>query len=224
MKKIRPIIRMIGTKYRLFNQIYKLFNFNNINNFYDVFGGSFIVGVNVKNLNENINVYLNDYDQILPFDKEFVIKNNQSFNGYGTITKAAIKQFETKVKNGFWNKFEIYKSITEKCFWTHSHYKELIQKNYSDQDFLYFDPPYFKNFKAYKHQLDPKEVLVDIIEFSTKNPNTKIAISFIDFESIKDMFSNSKWKIHRLRHKNTNTTNFYKTAKIAKEILITNYE
>ena len=80
------------------------FNLENINNkittFLEPFGGSGIVSVNIKNLYPNINVYLNDFDNIFPLTREYIKDNNSRFNGYGTITESAIKQYETKIKNG----------------------------------------------------------------------------------------------------------------------------
>lgn len=84
------------------------FNLENINNkittFLEPFGGSGIVSVNIKHLYPDIKVYLNDFDNIFPLTKEYIKDNNSRFNGYGSITKSAIKQYETKIKNGLWDK------------------------------------------------------------------------------------------------------------------------
>lgn len=220
MKKIKPVIRLMGSKYRLFNQLYNHFNFENISNFYDVFGGTGIVGVNVKHFKPDLNVYINDFDNILPLTKEYVSDNNKRFNGYGSYSQAAIEQFNKKIKNGLWEKLEIYNSILSKCFITHDDYQNLhLKKYYDKKSFFYFDPPYFSNFKAYKNQIDVNDFFRFITYFNLKN-DCKIAISFKDSNEVRSLFN--EWNIYELKHTNTNVSKKSKD-KSAKEILITNF-
>ncbi|VEU75758.1 Site-specific DNA methylase [Mycoplasmopsis maculosa] len=218
--KIKPVIRLIGSKYRLFNQLYNYFDLSNINEFYDIFGGTGIVGINVKNINNDLKVYINDYDKIFPLTKEYVEDNNKRFNGYGAYSKASIKQYKTKIKNGLWDKLNTYNKILKKCIITHKDYKELLSnKNYNQNTFLYLDPPYFSNFKAYKHQINLEDFFNFIKEFSLKN-KCKIAISFKNNNEFINYLPD--WKIHYLKHTNTNVS-IKEKDKNANEILITNY-
>lgn len=108
MNKVKPIIRMCGTKYKLLPHIFKYIN-DDFDCFYDVFGGSGIVGVNVAEHFKK-KVIINDYDKLLNnLDIYKVINNQISFNGRkNTITQSAIIQFQTKIRNGFWNKYLIF--------------------------------------------------------------------------------------------------------------------
>lgn len=136
MNNVKPIIRMYGTKYKLLKYIFKNIH-NDFDYFFDVFGGSGIVGVNVANHYKR-KVVINDYDCLLNnLDIYKVINNQISFNGRkGTITKSAIEQFKTKIRNGFWNNYLLFKEILEKyCLIT----------NMEANDFLdYYEDKYTK--------------------------------------------------------------------------------
>ncbi|VEU75300.1 Site-specific DNA methylase [Mycoplasmopsis maculosa] len=221
IKKIKPVIRLIGSKYRLFNQLYIHFNLSNITKFYDVFGGTGIVGINIKNINPNIDVYINDYDNILPLTKKFVEDNNKRFNGFGGYSQAAIQQYNKKVLNGLWTKLKIYNNVLKNINISHLDYKELLNSHsFNNNDLIYLDPPYFSNFKAYKHKINLDDFFKFILFFNSKN-NCKIAISFKYNEKILNLFKN--WNIYYLNHTNTNISTI-KKDKNANEILITNFK
>lgn len=65
IKKVRPVLKLVGSKYKMLDFLFENFNFNGVKNFFDIFGGTGIVGVNVKNNYPNIIVTINDYDNKL---------------------------------------------------------------------------------------------------------------------------------------------------------------
>lgn len=71
--------------------LFENFNFNGVKNFFDIFGGTGIVGVNVKNNYPNIIVTINDYDnKLTKLNYYDVLENQIKFNGYGRASEAAV--------------------------------------------------------------------------------------------------------------------------------------
>ena len=146
---------MVGSKYRLLPTLFKKFEpvINSHVNFFDVFGGSLIVGVNVKNYFQ-CSTTINDFDNWVPLKNEALIKNQTSHSGRGYTTQSAIKQFAKKVKHGYWDRVKIFSKILSTCKIKHKNYLDLsIPKN----SVLYIDPPYFGKTKYYKNKLNFNE-------------------------------------------------------------------
>ena len=234
-KLIKPVIKMVGSKYKMLPWLLKHFNLDNQNNkittFLDPFGGSGIVSVNIKNLYSNIKVYLNDFDNIFPLTKKYIKDNNSRFNGYGTITKLAIKQYETKIKNGLWDKVEKYNSLLSKINIKSNDYLPFCLKTFKyinnhSKIFIYFDPPYYdeksKYSKFYKNSLNLNKFIDDIKNIN-ENYDVNIAISFRDCAEIRKEFSNKNWNIYEYEKINYHISKFGKCP-IVKELLITNYK
>lgn len=184
------------------------FNLENINNkirtFLEPFGGSGIVSVNIKHLYPDIKVYLNDFDNIFPLTKEYIKDNNSRFNGYGSITELAIKQYETKIKNGLWGKVKKYNDVLSKI--------QIVSNDYSsfclqiletikncEKVFIYFAPPYYdeksKYSKFYKNSLNLNKFINDIKNIN-ENYDVNIAISFRDCYEIREAFATKHWNIY----------------------------
>ena len=49
IKKVRPVLKLVGSKYKMLDFLFENFNFNGAKEFFDIFGGTGIVEVNVKN-------------------------------------------------------------------------------------------------------------------------------------------------------------------------------
>lgn len=111
INKVKPIYRLTGSKYRMLDFLVDKFNLDNIKDFYEPFGGTGIVAVNVKENYKNINVFLNDFDKVLPPDLEKLVNSNCAFNGFGKYSKSAINQFIKKWENGLFEKYEKYNEI-----------------------------------------------------------------------------------------------------------------
>lgn len=232
---IRPVIRIVGSKYKMLPWLLEHFNLENINNkittFLEPFGGSGIVSVNIKHLYSNIKVYLNDFDNIFPLTKEYIKDNNSRFNGYGTITKLAIKQYKTKIKNGLWDKVEKYNDVLSKIQIDSNDYLSFCLKiletikNYKEV-FIYFDPPYYneksKYSKFYKNSLNLNKFINDIKNIN-ENYDVNIAISFRDCYEIREAFATKHWNIYEYEKINYHMSKFGKCP-IVKELLITNYK
>lgn len=63
--RVRPVIRYVGSKYRKIQELLDIFDLDENSTFIDLFAGSGIVSVNVKNL-VGCKVVTNDYDHIFP--------------------------------------------------------------------------------------------------------------------------------------------------------------
>ena len=231
-KLVKPVIKMVGSKYKMLPWLLKHFNLKNQNTtFLEPFGGSGIVSVNIKNLYPNIKVYLNDFDNIFPLTREYIKDNNSRFNGYGTITKLAVKQYETKIKNGLWDKVEKYNSLLSKINIDSNDYLPFCLKTLENiknylKIFIYFDPPYYdeksKYSKFYKNSLNLDKFIADIKNIN-ENYDVNIAISFRDCLKIREEFSNKNWNIYEYEKINYHMSKFGKCP-IVKELLITNYK
>jgi DNA adenine methylase len=102
MEKVKPVLRFTGSKYRQLENLFNIFDLKGKGTFVDLFGGSGIVGVNVKHNFPNMNVIINDYDNILPIKTSYALKNMLTFAGNGkNHTKAALKYFNKRVENGY---------------------------------------------------------------------------------------------------------------------------
>ena len=158
IKLIKPVIKMVGSKYKMFPWFLKHFNLHNqntkITTFIEPFGGSSILSVNIKHLYPNIKVYLNDFDSIFPLTREYIKDNNSRFNGYGSITELAIKHKETKIKNGLWDKVKKYNDVLSKIQIDSNDYLSFCLKilktiKNCEKVFIYFDPPYYNEKSKY---------------------------------------------------------------------------
>ena len=235
IKLIKPVIKMVGSKYKMLPWLLKHFNLDNqnkkITTFIEPFGGSGIVSVNIMNLYPNINVYLNDFDNIFPLTRKYIKDNNCRFNGYGTITKSAIKQYETKIKNKLWDKVKKYNDVLSKIQIDSNDYLPFCLKtikninNYS-KIFIYFDPPYYdeklKYSKFYKNSLNLNKFIDDIKNIN-ENYDVNIAISFRDCYQIREAFATKDWNIYEYEKVNYHMSRLGKCP-IVKELLITNYK
>ena len=232
---IRPVIRIVGSKYKMLPWLLEHFNLENINNkittFLEPFSGSGIVSVNIKHLYPNIKVYFNDFDNIFPLTREYIKDNNSRFNGYGSITKSAIKQYETKIKNGLWDKVKKYNNLLSKINIESDDYlsfclKTLKHINNNSEIFICFDPPYYneksKYSKFYKNSLNLNKFINDIKNIN-ENFGINIAISFRDCIEIREAFAKKDWNIYEYVKVNYHMSKFGKCP-IVKELLITNYK
>ena len=213
---VKPILRLLGSKYNKRKIIMDIFNFFNTNNFYEIFGGTGIISVKIKANFHNKNVYLNDFDNLFPLTKSKIIKNQTSYAGLGKYaTTSAKKLFDKRLNNNFWEKVKIYNSWLAKINITHNNYKYLkINKN----SFVYVDPPYVGREKVYTNSLNHNE----LYEYLEKIKSTNIIlISYNDCQIIRNMYKN--WFIYEIKYK-------YKGACAAKkqftinELLICNKE
>lgn len=156
-KKIKPVLRLAGSKFRKFDFINKIFIKSKKINFYELFGGTGIVSTNIKNFHPNVNVYLNDLDNLFPLTKEIVETNLTTYEGLGKYkTKLAEEFFISRVKNGLWNKVDQYNLILNKISISHLDYKNV---KISPNSFVYIDPPYFKRNNLYKNNINHLELL-----------------------------------------------------------------
>ncbi|WP_434343712.1 DNA adenine methylase [Mycoplasma sp. 06067-C1-B144P-99-0482-3] len=80
LKKVSPVISYYGSKFRLLDKIFSLLELQENDIFLDLFGGSGIVGVNAKEI-FNCKVIINDYDNVLPLNLTYALKNILSFEG-----------------------------------------------------------------------------------------------------------------------------------------------
>ena len=227
MKKIKPVVRYVGSKYRKIQNIFNYLpkkNMENYTYFIDVFGGTGIVGVNFKNNFDKKIVFINDYDNIFPLTNDFIKKNLSTYNGDGKYyTKLAIESFNRRVKNGLWEKVKIYNDIINRCNITHLEYKELVNKLIDFADYenkiWYFDPPYFKDKgKIYKiNDIDFNE-FVETIKAIPKNHFIMISIN--KTPEIVDIFTKMGFIINEIEFAYCSTKNRHKEI----ELLITNKE
>lgn len=182
--RIKPVLRLAGSKYRKIEIIEKYFINSKCKNFYEIFGGTGIVSVNLKNKYKDINFFLNDFDDLFPLTKDKVEKNLTSYEGLGKyFTKSLIEYYKKRIKNGLWNKVEIYNNILKSIIISKEDYKNI--KINTDNNFIYLDPPYFKNEKLYKNHINTKEFYDWVIKLSKNN---KILISYNNDEYIKELY------------------------------------
>ncbi|WP_434328772.1 DNA adenine methylase [Mycoplasma capricolum subsp. capricolum] len=127
MKKIKPIISYYGSKYRMLDKIFNLLELKSSDIFLDLFGGSGIVGVNAKHL-FNCQTIINDYDNVLPLNLTYALKNILSFEGnLKNYTKARLDYFIKRLDNGWVDKLNQYNKILQTINITHFDYKQLLE-------------------------------------------------------------------------------------------------
>lgn len=153
---IKPVLKLPGTKYTQLSKIYHLYERSGLDKFVDLFGGTGIVGVNIKNKYPNSSVYINDYDNLFPLTEEGVKRNLLTYNGDGIhYTKQSADKFQERLRNGLWDKVKIYQDVLDHCIISHSDYKEVEIPAYS---FIYLDPPYYKRDRKYKNKVNHEEL------------------------------------------------------------------
>lgn len=212
MNKIKPVLRLAGSKYRKLNKIINFYKISRCNKFVDLFGGTGIVAVNIKNEFKDDYVILNDYDHLFPLTQEKVKSNLTTYDGLGKYqTNLAKKYFDTRVNNGLWDKVSIYNQIISSIELCHNDYKDVEISNHS---FVYLDPPYVNRKYLYKHYIDDNE-LFDYIQSLPKN--VKWLLSYDDNQLIRELYKEyqiieDEFLYRGLRSKN----------KIRKELWITN--
>ncbi|WBX36614.1 hypothetical protein [Mycoplasma capricolum] len=120
----------------------------------DLFGGSGIVGVNAKEI-FNCKVIINDYDNVLPLNLTYALKNILSFEGnLKNYTKARLDYFIKRLDNGWVDKLNQYNKILQTIDITHFDYKQILENiinNKNKVTKLYADPPYFNKTGMYKN-------------------------------------------------------------------------
>ncbi|MCE6090832.1 DNA adenine methylase [Mycoplasmopsis agalactiae] len=221
MKNIKPVISYYGSKYRLLKNIFNVLELDSSDIFLDLFGGSGIVGVNAKHL-YNCQTIINDYDNVLPLDLSYALKNILSFEGnLKSYTKARLDYFIKRLDNGWLDKLNIYNQILQNIKITHCDYKVLLQDIIDSHDKitkLYVDPPYFNKTQMYKTSFT-KQDHIDLFNMLSKLKNTtKIVISYNNEPFIKELYKD--WTINEIDK--TNVCGISKTSSKVKELLITN--
>ena len=185
IKKIKPVLRLAGSKYKKVNFMCNLFNASKKVAFFEVFGGTGIISVNIKHNFPNKVVFLNDYDNLFPLSKSTVKKNLCSYEGNEKYqTELAIKYFNTRVKNGLWDKVKIYNEILDGIVLSHENYLDLkIPKN----SFVYFDPPYWGRDNLYKNNINH----IELFDFVQKlDDSITWVISYSNDPYILNMYKN----------------------------------
>lgn len=185
-KKVKPILRFAGSKYRKIDKIIEILDVNENDIFLDMFGGSCIVGVNVKHLTK-ANVTINDFDKTFPLTTKQAVINMCSFQGLGkNFTAMAEEYFIRRVINGYWKKFDEYHIVLNKC--------NIIQKTFENIDIkkfnkIYVDPPYDDVNGLYKKDFTKKQHIELKEKLSSINGlKTKILISYNDTQFIRKLY------------------------------------
>jgi DNA adenine methylase len=181
-KRIKPVIRYVGSKYRKLNTLIKLFDLNKNSVFVDLFSGSGIVGVNVHNV-VGCKTIINDYDHIFPLTMEYVEKNLTSYMGLGkNKTKLALDYYQTRLRNGLVAKVAQYNQILKSCMILHQDYSQVqIPPN----SIVYVDPPYYGIKGLYQHTLD-HQLLHNYLK--GLDSSIKVVISYNDCEFIRNLY------------------------------------
>ena len=224
IKPVNPIWRLGGSKFKLLKKWLPEWNLNSGNKFIDLFGGSLIVGVNVKHLT-GATVFINDYDNIKNKTLKDVIVNQTTYGGLGkNFTTSAIKQFNTKLLNGFLNTYKLFKKTLSLCHvWKYTWPKDfkkidLLMEKLTEKDLVYIDPPYINKYVGYPTlSLDDHKKIANWCNKWSKK--TRIMISYNgDSKEILNMYKD--WNIVFF-----NKTNWFCKSKKSKtkEIIIKNY-
>lgn len=209
MKKIRPVLRLKGSKYKLMPTILELFSLSKKDIFIEPFGGTGIVSVNLKANLPKTQVILNDFDNIFPLSKEFVIKNLTSYEGQGLYqTKKAVDYFHKRVKNNLWSKVDKYNQIIDQIKVIHKDFRDI---QYPKNSFIFFDPPYKDRKKLYKKYVSLKD-LKDFID--TLDSSIQWIITYNLCEDVFKHFNYQNIFIYKTKNKNTKNG----------EILISNFQ
>lgn len=198
IKKIRPVLRLKGSKYKLMPTILELFSLSKKDVFIEPFGGTGIVSVNLKANFPEKEVILNDFDNIFPLSKEFVTKNLTSYEGQGLYqTKKAIDYFYKRVKNNLWLKIDRYNKIISQIQIEHKDFRDI---HYPKNSFVFFDPPYKNRKQLYKKYISLKD-LKDFI--NSLDSSIKWVITYNLCEDIFTHFNKKELFIYKTKNKNT---------------------
>jgi DNA adenine methylase len=159
-----------------------MFDLKQNSTFIDLFAGSGIVSVNVRNT-AGCNVILNDYDNIFPLTLEYVEKNLTSYMGLGkNKTRLALDYYQTRLRNGLVAKVTQYNQILKSCTILHKNYSQVqIPPN----SVVYVDPPYYGIKGLYQHTLD-HQLLHDYLK--GLDSSIKVVISYNDCEFIRNLY------------------------------------
>ncbi|WBX36406.1 DNA adenine methylase [Mycoplasma capricolum] len=221
MKNIKPVISYYGSKYRMLKNIFSVLDLNSSDIFLDLFGGSGIVGVNARHL-FNCQTIINDYDNVLPLNLTYALKNILSFEGnLKNYTKARLDYFIKRLDNGWVDKLNQYNKILQTINITHFDYKQLLENiinNKNKVTKLYADPPYFNKTQMYKNSFTIQDHINLHNLLSELKTQTKIVISYNDEPFIKKLYKD--WNIISIDK--TNVCGINKNSSKVKELLITN--
>ncbi|ABC01091.1 DNA adenine methylase [Mycoplasma capricolum] len=221
MKNIKPVISYYGSKYRMLKNIFNVLDLNSSDIFLDLFGGSGIVGVNARHL-FNCQTIINDYDNVLPLNLTYALKNILSFEGnLKNYTKARLDYFIKRLDNGWVDKLNQYNKILQTINITHFDYKQLLENiinNKNKVTKLYADPPYFNKTGMYKNSFTIQDHIDLYNLLSELKSQTKIVISYNDEPFIKKLYKD--WNIISIDK--TNVCGINKNSSKVKELLITN--
>ncbi|WP_434343713.1 DNA adenine methylase [Mycoplasma sp. 06067-C1-B144P-99-0482-3] len=221
MKKIKPIISYYGSKYRMLKNIFSVLDSNSFDIFLDLFAGSGIVGVNARHL-FNCQTIINDYDNVLPLNLTYALKNILSFEGnLKNYTKKRLDYFIKRLDNGWVDKLNQYNKILQTINITHFDYKQLLENiinNKNKVTKLYADPPYFNKTGMYKNSFTIQDHIDLYNLLSELKIQTKIVISYNDEPFIKELYKD--WNIIEINK--TNVCGINKNSSKVKELLITN--
>ncbi|QVJ96009.1 DNA adenine methylase [Mycoplasma mycoides] len=221
MKNIKPVISYYGSKYRMLKNIFSVLNLNSSDIFLDLFAGSGIVGVNAKHL-FNCQTIINDYDNVLPLNLTYALKNILSFEGnLKNYTKKRLDYFIKRLDNGWVNKLNQYNKILQTIDITHFDYKQILKNIINNKNKitkLYADPPYFNKTGMYKNSFTIQDHIDLYNLLSELKVKTKIVISYNDEPFIKELYKD--WNIIEINK--TNVCGINKNSSKVKELLITN--
>lgn len=226
-KRLKPIIRIPGSKHKLYTKIFEGIEFKNYQNFIDVFGGSLTIGGNIAFLNPHLNSFINDFNgfynqKLKKFDREKIILNQIRFSGFGTPTDLGIKQLHTKLNNNFletiqaWDKLSKENLIIESKKW-----EEFVLNKPQGKDVLYyFDPPYFgkQYIKLYQHSVEHEKLFNFLLNFKEK-----FILSINDCPEIRKIFTEHKGFFVK-EIKATYTITAQSQAKKTQELVISNFK
>ncbi|WP_027120697.1 DNA adenine methylase [Mycoplasmopsis lipofaciens] len=207
MNKIKPIFRLVGSKYRMLDWLFEKMKIEKYTKFIDLFGGTGIVGVNVKKSFKNIQtVLINDFDNILePLDIKHAVLSQVCFNGFGSVTERALSFFSTKINNGYFENIKAYKNVLKNCKVTHYEATDFLNrkkeylKEHQNELLIYMDIPYYdkkhKNSCFYKNKLNIDYFLEVITKLNEDIPGLSMALS-IDDSNQKVLNKLSHWTKH----------------------------
>ncbi len=227
-KKIKPVLRYAGSKYKKIDKIIDILKINKKDGFLDMFAGSGIVGVNVRNRFNN-KVVINDFDNVLPVNDKQAMINICSFQGLGkSFTDAANKYAITRINNNYWDKVDTYNDVLKEC--------KIIRNDWIKNSFLiydlfddginkiYVDPPYDGIKNLYKNSFTEEDHISLKMILDSINPDKiKILISYNDTPFIRKLYND--WNI--IEENFTYSTGGKTSSKVmkkVKELFITNYE
>lgn len=207
-KYIKPVIRLGGSKYKLLSHILRVLDLKETDKFLDMFGGTGIVGVNVKHI-YGIKTIINDFDNILPITNHNAIKNILSFEGKGkNFTRQSVDKLIMRIKNGYWEKLETYNDVLKDCTIVHNDVLKEWNKimaliSFWDINKLYADPPYYGINGIYKSDFNhiEHESLRNFLEALIITQKVdKIVVSYNDCPEVRELYKD--WNIEEIKHQN----------------------